>query len=254
MKVKVLQTINKNLKFNKLKKIKHLIYFLFFLHTTYAQQNFDLNNFKVIINPDALLLGTFSEEINRFYAVDKENQIDNYKKQEKSIVNYIQFFTKNNYKLDTELKQTENGNFELYQTKLAQRLNTSYYDETGNIKVEALDSEPKLYSFLLGVYYRYGEKLPDEYYKIRLTNSGKSKNILPVLRSLNCNKLVYKATDTYPKIVEVYFKASPEMEKYFDYLKNEKSQLEFERMDFIETSKTKKEKKEILKSLQLILN
>lgn len=85
MKVKFLQTINKNLKFNKLKKIKHLIYFLFFLHTTYAQQNFDLNNFKVIINPDALLLGTFSEEINRFYAVDKENQIDNYKKQENQL-------------------------------------------------------------------------------------------------------------------------------------------------------------------------
>lgn len=222
----------------------------------------ELANYRVHIFPDAFLVGTFSDYLGRFYFIEKETQIDRYNPKEKSIAKYISFFISNNYKIKNELITKNDNYLELYIPNLAKRLHTSFYQENGYVAENKFVTEEEKLSFLLGVYYRNGEQLKDNIYQINLINSPKQKIIYSLLKELGCEKIIFDSEQNQlPQTFNFYFVATPKMIKYFDYLKQEKAQLTFESMSFIDdsnkdfegtTKKNKKIRKEFIKNLEFI--
>lgn len=242
------------------------LFFAFFVNPVTSQNlkkdELEMANYRVHIFPDAFLIGSFSDYLGRFYYIEKETQIDRYASKEKSLAKYISFFITNNYKVKNELVFKDDNNIELYVPNLAKRLHTNFYYGDGQIIYEKFVTDEEKLSFLLGVYYRYGEQLTDEIYQIKLVNSPKQKVIYEVLKDLGCEKIVFDSTqDKLPQTFTFYFVATPKMIKYFDHLKQEKAQLTFETMSFIDASnkdfentskKNQKVKKELIKNLEAL--
>jgi len=202
-----------------------------FSQTNYGEPK-DSINFKAEINSDFFLLGTLSDYMGRFRYVDRKNQIDRYYPYEEPLTNYIAKFIKENYKIvpDTVFKTSRHS--EIFSSKLANEIHTKYFDEKGSFINSTLDSEVKKYSFLTGVYYRYGEQLEGNIYKIQVANSPKDKEIYQILKDLDCDKLVYKFLRGYIPTSDIfYFEATPRMIKYFNTVKKEKEELQKSRYD-----------------------
>lgn len=249
-------------------KTKFIIFILLFsisVNQITAQNNkkdeIELANYRVHIFPDAFLVGTFSDYLGRYFNIEKETQIDKYAPNEKSLAKYVSFFVENNYKIKNELVIKNDNSLELFIPNLAKRLNTTFYFENGYLLDDKFRSEEEKLSFLLGVYYRYGEQLKDNIYQIKLINTPKQKTVYSVLKELDCEKIVFNSEqNTLPQIFTFYFVATPKMIKYFEYLKQEKAQLEFESISFVgennkfeDTRKQKqKNKNELVKNLEYI--
>lgn len=233
----------------------------------FSQTNFgepkDSTNFKTEINPDFFLLGTFSDYMGRFQYVDREKQIDRYYPYEESITKYISKFIKENYKIavDTVFKTSRHS--EIFSPKLAKEMHTRYFDQKGRFIDSTLNSEVKEYSFLTGIYYRYGENLKGNIYKIQVVNSPKDKEIYQILKDLECRKIVYKSLIGIPSSDIFYFEATPRMIKYFNIIGQEKQELQKSYDNHIwSIFKGEEEKKyrtiandrqnELIKSLELI--
>ena len=247
-----------------------LIVFICFKQTT-AQSNWgqpkDSVNFEVKINPDFFLLGTFSDYMGRFQYIDRENQIDRYYPYEESLAKYINSFIFQNYNSKCELKLEKTRNSELFNSELAKQLHREYFDEKGNFIDEKLDTEEEKYSFLLGVYLRYGQHLDDNIYKIQVANSPKDKQLYRILKDLESDKIVYKFLRGYIPSPDIfYFVATPRMIKYFNIIEKEYQELNRARIEQTygklfesEQGKQLKEKfetqeKELIKSLKLVFN
>jgi len=225
-------------------------------------QNLDSLNFKVHIFPDPFITGTFSDYNSRFFYIDKETQIDRYYPNEKSLAKYISYFIKRYYKIDNELIFDQNKFAELFVPILAKRLNVEYFNANGHFIYEKLKTDEDKLSYLLGIYYRYGESLDDNIYQIKLVNSPTNKIIYQLLRDLGASRILFKETvDKIPKSYTFYFQATPKMIKYFNTLKQEKAQLAFESISFVDeknknsndfTKQKEKQNKELLKYLNLI--
>lgn len=187
----------------------------------------DSSNFEIKINPDYFLLGTFSDYINRFYRIDKNTQIDIYDADEESLAKYISTFIVQHYNIKNEVKIISSRHSQIIIPSLAQQLNTRFFDEKGNYLNITLDSEDKMYSFLLGAYYRYGKHLDGNIYKIQVANSQKDIFLYRILKDLECDKLVYKFLRGYiPSSDFFFFEATPRMIKYFKTIEKEKEILD----------------------------
>nr|WP_315147108.1 hypothetical protein [uncultured Flavobacterium sp.] len=197
-----------------------------FSQTNYGKPK-DSINFKTEINSDFFILGTLSDYMGRFQYVDRKNQIDRYYPYEEPITKYIAKFINENYKIvvDTVFKTSRHSEF--FSSKLAKEIHTKYFDEKGSFIDSTLNSEVKKYSFLTGVYYRYGEHLEGNIYKIQIANSPKDKEIYQILKDLECDKLTYNFLRGYiPSSDIFYFEATPRMIKYFNTVKKEKEELQ----------------------------
>lgn len=227
----------------------------------------DSSNFEIKINPDFFLLGTFSDYMGRFQYIDRENQIDRYYPYEEPLAGYISNFISNHYLIQPELKFTESRYFEIFSPKLASQLHSKYFNGEGDFIDEKLDTEEKKYSFILGAYYRYGEQLEGNVYKIQVANSPKDKQLYRILKDLESDKIVYKFLRGYRPSSDIfYFVATPRMIKYFKTIKKAKEELQKSYQEklidkLFEGKKSKEYKKKIdsqqnklLKNLKLIFD
>ena len=94
---------------------------------------------------------------------------------------------------------------------------------TGRLKENIFHDSTEVYSFLLGVYMRFGEKL-DTIYKIRfLTSISKAHFCLNLLKKIGCSETNSELVSTIPSQNIIYFKPTEELDKYliaFDFLKS----------------------------------
>lgn len=227
-------------------------FFVVLIYTqTFGQLGFgepkDSTGFETKINPDFFLLGTFSDYMGRFQYVDRETQIDRYYPYEETLAKYISDFIFKNYNLKTDFKFSKTRHSEIFSPTLAKQLHDKYFDKNGNFFDELLDTEEKKYSFLLGTYYRYGEQLEGDIYKIQVVNSPKDKQLYTILKELDCDKIVYKFLRGYiPTSNIFYFVATPRMIKYFKTIEKEKEVL---RKSFLKTMFHEKFEEEKLEDL-----
>lgn len=177
----------------------------------------DSTNYTLNVIPDYFMLGTFSDYLDRNYGRNKEVNIDKYAPTEKELLSYLATYLQENYQVKVEQKVYNDLNSELNNPQLAQYFN-KFYTEQGDLIDDNFDKdENKKYSFLLGMYIRYGEKVYDNVYKIRIVNSSKDKIIYPLLKELGSNKIYYKILrDHIPVSEYFYFEATPKMVKYFE--------------------------------------
>lgn len=207
----------------------------------------EVDTTQVRINSTFFLLGTLNDYISHKY-VTKQNQFDRYYDYEKPLMKYIDSVAKKDFKLT--LLNEKNC---FISEELSNKMN-SYY--MGNaLDISQFNSNEKKLSFLLGVYYRNGEKINDNIYEIQLANSPKYNNVYEFLNELNCQKIFFKRLDNIPTIYQIYFQPTEIMKKYFATIEIEKEKLFNSLIESFRSMKITKEeyKKEMEKeNLELI--
>ncbi len=172
---------------------------------------------QVRVNSTFLLLGTLNDYVSHKY-VTKQNQFDRYYDYEKPLMKYIDSVAKKDFKITLA---EEGGCF--LSEELSNKMNSYYLGN--NLNEKLFDSNEKKLSFLLGVYFRDGDKINDNLYKIQLANSPKHNNVYEILKELNCQKIFFNRLDNFPKIYQIYFQPTEIMKKYFATIGIEKEKL-----------------------------
>ena len=177
----------------------------------------EIDTTQVKINSTFLLLGTLNDYISHNYGNIK-NKFDSYNVGEKPLKNFVDSIAKKDFNVN--LIEEKNN---LISEKLSNLMNSFYIGN--NLNDSLFNSNEKKLSFLLGVYYRYGEKINDNIYIIQLANSSKHKNVYEYLKELNCQNILFKRLDNYPRIYKIYFQPTDIMKKYFKTIETEKNKL-----------------------------
>jgi len=196
---------------------------------------------QVRINSTFFLLGTLNDYISHKY-VTNQNQFDRYYDYEKPLMKYIDSVAKKDFKLT--LLEEKNC---FISEELSNKMNSYYIGNT--LDDTKFDNKEKRLSFLLGVYYRNGEKINDSLYKIQLANSPKHNNVYEFLNELNCQNIFFKRLDNSPTIYQIYFQPTGIMKKYFATIEIEKEKLLNSKIKSLRSMKITKEeyKKEMEK-------
>lgn len=188
---------------------------------------------KVI--PVYFILGTLSDYIGRFYAVERSLQVDQYQGPEKPMVDYLEVLIKDQpgMKVDS-LVEKKNGyrrtsdllskKYLLYSDELSKVLN-NFYGKDDKLTDSLFTTDEQIYSFLAGVYYRYGDRLDSSIYKIQMANSSKHQNCQAFLEKVGCKKVVYKFLNNIPSQHILYFTPTAELLSYFNEIEQEKMLL-----------------------------
>ena len=178
----------------------------------------------VSIDPVYFVLGTLSDYMGRFYAVDREKQIDRYYPYEKPLVNYLTSYIKTELNITVDVVFKESNNTEMHSEVLSKKLN-SFYGEKDELLSNKFETKKQFYSFLAGAYYRYGEKLDSSIYKIQLTNSPNHNICYELLKKVGCENVLYEYLQNIPAQFIYYFEPTDELKKYFDSIQPEKEIL-----------------------------
>jgi len=232
------------------------IFILLLCLKVFSQTNeLEIKNQTLRIYPDAFILGTFSDLNGRFQYIDKENQIDRYNSFEKSLGKYISYFIKRYYDTENELTKNPDNSLDLLVPKIAKRLNYTFYNENGNLIYEKLKNDEEKLSYLLGIYYRFGEKLDNDIYQIKINSYEKKEAVYRILNELECENIILKNSSNKSQNKAIfYFEPTLRIIKYFKTLEQEKTQLEFESLSFEINSDNKNEKKNLIKNLNKIFD
>ena len=164
---------------------------------------------------DALcfVLGTLSDYMGRFQYVERQNQVDRYYDHEKPMVEYLAGYLTKELGVTADSVTEDRGRFSIYSAEIAKSLNR-FYGSQDELMDSLLKTEQQAYSFLAGVYYRYGEKLDTGIYKFQMANSPKHHSCYELLKSVGCPKIFFKYLRHIPAQFILYFEPTPELEAY----------------------------------------
>jgi len=207
----------------------------------------EVDTTQVRVNSTFLLLGTLNDYISYNYGNIK-NKFDLYYKNEKPLKNFVDSIAKKDFNVNL----IEEKNY-LVSEKLSNLMNSFYIEN--NLNDSLFNSNEKKLSFLLGVYYRNGEKINDNIYKIQLANSSKHKNVYKYLKELNCQNILFKRLDNIPRIYQIYFQPTDIMKQYFATIETEKNKLLASTDEFSRTNEKLKEeikKQKDIENLKII--
>lgn len=222
--------------------------------TAYESQLENEANPKLILDKDYFLLGTLSDYLGRQKTYKNNDFIDNYYKDENSLMSYImkiysdespEFVVEKNqnpYSSVTEILKSEKltekinsfydfkfeGGFKFYvdpKDKQWRKKNNDYHKSTepkdtvyvGTMKANLFKTNLQKISFIIGAYSRFGE-LNETRYCISLYNSAsKYDYCIAILEQLKCKDIEKKISDNnIPTNQLVYFKPSRELKKYLE--------------------------------------
>lgn len=175
--------------------------------------------------PVYFVLGTLSDYMGRFQYIDRQEQIDRYYPNEAPMVEFLASYIKDNLNTPVDTVFEESRHSEMYSKSLAETLN-AFYGENDELMEGSFNTDERINSFLAGVYYRYGEKIDSNIYKIQLTNSPKHLNCYNLLKLIGCNKIFYKYLKSIPAQFILYFEPTDELKKYFNMIESERLILE----------------------------
>lgn len=181
------------------------------------KKNNEADTINVRINSTFLLLGTLNDYINHKY-VTQQNQFDRYYEYEKPLMKYVDSIAKKDFNI--QLVEEKNC---FVSNELSLKMNT-FYNENKLID-NLFDSNEKKISFILGVYFRNGEKINNDIFKIQLANSPKNENVYKILKQLGCKNIFFKRLDNIPTQYIIYFQATKAIKEYFKIIESEVEKL-----------------------------
>lgn len=175
------------------------------------------DSIAIKIDNSFFLLGTLNDYMGRKW-VAKGEVFDKYYPFEKPLMKFVDSIVKKEYKIS--LIQKDNC---FNSVEMSKKMN-SYYNENELVHSFFTSKEKKI-SFILGAYYRYGEKVNDNIYKIQIANSNKHIDIYQFLLSLGCKNIYYKRLQNIPVQNIIYFEANELIKEYFKTIELEKEKL-----------------------------
>jgi len=205
-----------------------IIVFLLVFQSTYAQINIEVKNTNLpdtistaSYDPIYFVLGTLGDYMGRFQYMERGKQIDRYYPFEKPLVDYLTRYIKAEIYIDVDTIFEQSNHSEMFSDELSTTLN-SFYGEKDELLDTKFETSNQIYSFLAGVYYRYGEKLDSSIYKIQLANSPKHQNCYELLKQIGCENIFYQYLRNIPAQYILYFEPTDVLEKYLDGIENER--------------------------------
>lgn len=174
---------------------------------------------SIIVKTDNtfFLLGTLNDYMGRKW-VAKGEVFDRYYPFEKPLMKFVDSIVKKEFK--TVLIEKDNC---FNSEEMAKKMNSFYVE---NDLIDSLfTTKEKKASFLLGTYYRYGEKVDENIYKIQIANSHKHIEIHQILISLGCKNIYYKRLQNIPIQNIIYFESNDLIKAYFETIESEKEKL-----------------------------
>jgi hypothetical protein len=180
---------------------------------------------KVSLDPLYFVLGTLSDYMGRFEYVEREKQIDRYYPYEMPVVDFLTKYIKTELNIDVDTTFEKSNHSKMYSDKFSKTLN-SFYGVNDKLLNEMFETINQKYSFLAGVYYRYGDKLDTSIYKIQLANSPKHQNCYEFLKQVGCENIFYQYLRNIPAQFILYFEPTDELKKYLEYIESERIILE----------------------------
>jgi len=205
-----------------------IILYLFVFQSAFSQIKIDdchtnsKDTIKIIsFDPIFFVLGTLSDYEGRFQYVDREKQIDRYYSYEKPLVNYLAKYIKTELKIEVDTLIEKSKNSEMFSIELSKTLN-GFYGEKDELLNNKFETKKQIYSFLAGVYCRYGDKLDSSIYKIQLANSQKPQKCYEFLKQYGCKKIFYDYLRNIPVQYILYFEPTDELKRYLDSIEYER--------------------------------
>lgn len=230
--------------------------FLLVFQSTYSQIYNEIektNSSDTILDPTFFVLGTLSDYMGRFQYVDREKQVDRYYPFEKPLVNYLTGYIHKELYMVVDTVFEKSDHCKMFSDELSKALN-SFYGEKDELLNSKFETKNQIYSFLAGVYCRYGDKLDSSIYKIQLANSPKHQNCHEFLKQVGCENIFYQYLRHIPAQFIIYFEPTDELKRYLDSIEYERVALNnsfnnqiAERM---QAQLTKEEKEKMNKAMQ----
>ena len=176
------------------------------------------------IIPEYFLLGTLynSYSLGGPKNFKNEDQIDRYNTDEEPLANYLKDYIQRQFNINASI-QRKGENIIICSIDLSKMIG-NYFNEEGLLDLELFDSKKKIYSFLLGAYYRDGVKMGKKIYRINKLFDG---NLLySLLQKAGCGKIFYQHVKyKIPSSTLFYFEVPPFLEKYFNTIEQAKEEL-----------------------------
>ena len=197
------------------------------------------------------ILGTLSDYMGRFQYVEREKQVDRYYPNEKPLVDYLTKYIKTELNLKVNTIFEKSNHCKMYSIELSNILN-SFYGTKDELINKKFKTDEQIYSFIAGVYYRYGDKLDSCIYKIQLSNSPKHQNCYDFLKRIGCKKIFYKYLKNIPAQFILYFEPTDELKSYLNLIESDRLILqESNNRQMVEMMKGYINKGELEKKTQL---
>lgn len=202
--------------------------YLLVSQSTYCQDNTEKKTTIFVdtvrtmsFEPMYFVLGTLSDYMGRFQYIDRNKQVDKYYPYEKPLVDRLTKYINSelNIVVDTVFRKSKHS--EMFSDELSKTLN-SFYGEKDELINNKFETNKQIYSFLAGVYYRYGEKLDTNVYKVQLANSPKHQNCYEFLKRIGCTNIFYKYLRNIPAQFILYFEPTEELKKYLYLIESDR--------------------------------
>lgn len=206
-------------------KLNFIILFLFLYQISYCQVDNSVTvKDTVTLDPHYFILGTLSDYMGRFQYVDREKQIDRYYPYEKPLADYLTKYIKEKLNINVQTIFEQSLHSEMFSDELSITLN-SFYGVNDQLIDDKFDTLNQKYSFITGLYYRYGESNDSKICKIQLANSPKHRNCYLLLKQIGCENIFYQYLRNIPAQYILYFEPTDELRKYFDLVEKERINL-----------------------------
>ena len=152
--------------------------------------------------------------------------------------------------MQVSVYKNNNGVISFYSPELSQIINDFFDKETGDLKFDLFDTNEKICSYLLGVYYNCGRKTNEKSLLEDLYKNGRKENVtiyeinifeigidrlFSLLRKVYSNNILYSSTTirgAVPGGTSLFFEPSVYLENYFKEIEPEKQKTEKNRMDY----------------------
>lgn len=197
-------------------------------------------NTSPVILPEYFLLGILHNSNSLGGHKINEEEIERYNSDEEPLVNYLKEYIQQQFKVDVSVRKYGRNNMVMCSGEVAKKIN-SLYNEEGFLDIELFDSDEKIASFLLGNYYRVGDKMDKKIYSFLSQYS--SNLIYSLLKKAGCSSILYYHTRYYiPGAASFYFEPSSFYRKYFDTIESEREKLHQSRDENSERFSSKEQK------------
>lgn len=180
--------------------------------------------YSPVIIPEYFVLGVLREQ---FMGLHADRRIDYFDDSEMPLVNFLKNYIQQEFNICVSIEKKKKDDsmtiIEFRSKELANMLNPLLTPIGGGLDKKLLDSESKIYSYLLGAYYRAG----GNFYQNLYTISGHNINSAYfLLKEARCNNIVSLSPKYNVPIMEIlYFEPSVYLKKYLDSFEKEKEEL-----------------------------
>ncbi|MCC8145428.1 MAG: hypothetical protein LIO93_03095, partial [Bacteroidales bacterium] len=186
-----------------------------------AKQQEYYKDYVPVVIPEYFILGSLGNHLRRMGGSSlKKGEIDFFQPEEEARVEFLKKYVRENLDIDLIVtKDEKKGYFTTYSIGLSEIIN-SFFKKGSSLKYDLFHNEEEIYSYLLGVYYRYGTKTSDETYELRQTYLNTDR-MFSILRKSQCPSICYKYHDAVPGGVSFIIKPGILLEKYFTLLEED---------------------------------